>query len=163
MPGPPIPQPPDPQAVAQDLRNGLGVPVPVVHTTPNSPTYVQLKTSFWIGPGVWQNFAAARTQFGQTVTVTAVKDNLLWDFGDGATLTCNGPGSPNDTTTCVHTYQRSSANRPGGVYPLAATMTWKVVWTCAGNCPGLNGGNLAPLQTTGNAPLKVGEIQGNNN
>jgi hypothetical protein len=123
---------------------------------------VQVATSFWIGPGVWQDLGPASSGFPQeTVTVIAKPSSLEWRFGDGGKLTCHGPGSPTDLT-CAHTYQQPSARVPGKRYPIHVVMSWDVYWTCAGaNCQGQTGPTLlpAPIQMPGDALLEVGEIQ----
>jgi len=125
-----------------------------------------VNTAFWIGGGVWKDFSATGGLPNEVVTVTAKPTSLAWDFGDGSpTLTCYSAGSSTDTKTCVHTYQRSSASRPGNSYAINVVMTWDVSWTCAGaNCQGQGQTPVAmqpPLTMPGNAPLAVGEIQSN--
>lgn len=163
---PPPPPPPPPGQLAIGVRAALIVPPPKIHTTPRSPTYVQVNTAFWIGGGVWKKFSATGGLPNEVVTVTAKPKSLAWDFGDGSTLTCYSAGSRTDTTTCVHTYQRSSASRPGNRYAINVVMTWDVSWTCdtGVNCQGQTG-PPTPMQPAltmpGNAPLAVGEIQSN--
>jgi hypothetical protein len=122
-----------------------------------------VKTSFWIGPGVWAPVVSATAgPPNEQVTVTAAPKNLDWDFGDQAKLTCNGPGSSTDLTNCIHVYQRSSASQPNKKYTVGVVMNWNVTWACAGaGCQGQNAGALAGTATQANAQLEVGEIQGN--
>lgn len=156
---PPAPQPPNPADIAAAIRAGMQVPAPVIYTTPKSPTYVQVKTSFWIDPGVWHDITAVQGP----VTVTATPQSLEWNLGDGSKpLPCSGPGSSTDLTNCVHTYLQSSANLPNKKYAVNVTMYWAVNWVCAGPaCQGQNGGQLNGMTSQANAQLEVGEIQGN--
>ncbi|MEU9313777.1 hypothetical protein [Streptomyces sp. NPDC048256] len=57
----------------------------------------------------------------------------VWTMGDGAVVTCAGPGTPytaaagkSDSPTCGHTYSRTSAHQPEGRYPVTATSTWTI-------------------------------------
>lgn len=140
----------------------MQVPAPVIYTTPKTPTYVRVKTSFWIGPGVWHDFSVTQGPANEQVTVTAAPKSLDWDFGDHGTLRCYGPGSSTDLTNCVHVYQQSSANLPNRKYTVNVVMNWDVTWACVGiGCQGNNGGVLPGMTSPANAQLEVGEIQGN--
>ena len=83
-------------------------------------------------------------------------------MGDGATVTCKGPGTPYEdgnpaaaSPTCGYTYSQSSAGQPSGAYRVTVTITWGINW----KGPGGAGGALAPLQTTGAAQFRVAESQ----
>jgi hypothetical protein len=53
---------------------------------------------------------------------------------------------------CGHTYWRTSADQPGGVFDVTATITWRVVWTGLGS-----GGTFPNLTTTTHIPVRVVE------
>ncbi|MEW1852972.1 hypothetical protein ACIOEY_27480 [Streptomyces albidoflavus] len=47
------------------------------------------------------------------MTVTATVDRMVWKMGDGASVTCNGPGAPyakgqamKASPTCGHEYEK---------------------------------------------------------
>ncbi|MGW7259344.1 hypothetical protein [Streptomyces sp. NPDC054834] len=72
-----------------------------------------------------------------TVSATAHVTKIVWQMGDGSTVTCTGPGTPytpsagqTDSPTCGHTYTRASADRPHGRYQITATSTstWTIDW-----------------------------------
>ena len=74
-----------------------------------------------------------------TTTATATPTKVVWDMGNGHSVTCDGPGTvyspsaPNATTNCSYTWGRP------GTYQVTATLYWSVTWTATG-APG--GGNL---------------------
>jgi hypothetical protein len=95
---------------------------------------------------------------GQTVTAIATPKDVTWKMGEG-TVTCTTAGSRNGTG-CGYTYQRSSANQPGGKYAISATVTWNIYWTCEGVCDAATGNFEYPtVSMTSNADLAVGEVQ----
>ena len=73
------------------------------------------------------------------MATTATPQKVVWDMGNGDTVTCDGPGTPysasapNAMTNCAYTW------RQAGSYQVTATLYWSVTWTATGT-PG--GGNL---------------------
>ncbi|MFJ8982398.1 hypothetical protein [Streptomyces sp. NPDC102282] len=73
-------------------------------------------------------------------------------MGDGATVTCHGPGMPyaksQGTTSspdCGHLYERPSSVQPGGRFKGTATATGTVTWAA----PALNdGGQFTETRAT---------------
>jgi hypothetical protein len=144
--------------VAYQARNKLLLPAPEIHTSPEGKTYVQLRTGLWIAPGDFGRETAAAQVPGQTVTAIATPKDVTWKMGEG-TVTCTTAGSRNGTG-CGYTYQRSSANQPGGKYAISATVTWNIYWTCEGVCDAATGNFEYPtVSMTSNADLAVGEVQ----
>ena len=100
---------------------------------------VGVPTWLWIDPGAWQTADASATAGPVTATATATPSKVVWDMGDGDTVTCDGPGTPysasdpSATTDCSYTW-----TQPGS-YEVTATVYWSVTWTAVG-APG--GGNL---------------------
>lgn len=67
------------------------------------------------------------TILGTAVTITATPTSYAWDFGDGATLTTDDPGSPWPAGTLTHTYTGM------GSFDLSLTTTWSATYTVAGD------------------------------
>lgn len=117
---------------------------------------------FWTttGPTRWGPNSATASVPGLSVTATARATKIVWQLGDGTTMTCTGPGTPYDagagrisSPTCGHTYQRSSARFATQAYPISATTTWQVSWVGGGQS-----GALTRTRTS-TASLPVGELQ----
>jgi hypothetical protein len=139
-------------------RNQLVLPAPTLNTSPTGKTYVQLRTALWVNPGQYVTKTAIAAVPGQTVTAYGVPDNITWNMGEG-TVVCHAAGSRRGTQ-CGYTYQRSSANRPGGKYAISVSITWNVHWECAGACDANYGTFDPPTMTmTTNDTLAVGEVQ----
>ncbi|MGI5262504.1 ATP/GTP-binding protein [Streptomyces angustmyceticus] len=74
-----------------------------------------------------------------TVTATAKVDQIVWDMGDGHSVTCTTAGTPykssygkKSSPDCGYRYLRSSKDEPGAKYPVTATSTWTIDWRGAG-------------------------------
>ena len=131
----------NPVVVVQQAVKQLALASPIIDMAPpsGSPQLVGVATWLWIAPGAWQTLSASASAGTVTTTASATPQKVVWDMGDGATVTCNGPGTPysasapNATTDCSYTWGRA------GTYRVTATPYWSVTWTATG-APG--GGNL---------------------
>ena len=131
----------NPVVVAQQAVKQLPLASPTIEMAPpsGSPQLVGVATWMWVSPGAWQTLSASASAGTVTTTATATPQKVVWDMGDGNTVTCDGPGTPyspaapNATTNCSYTWGQA------GTYQVTATLYWSVTWTAAG-APG--GGNL---------------------
>ena len=152
----------DPHAVAIEAERYLALPLPQPHLSPAGEQVVNLPTWLWIDAADWKPYSSTVDVPGVTVTVTATPTEIVWSTGDGATVDCQGPGSPfngspaSSAAACTHTYLRSSAGQPSESYPVSVTVVWNVSWAAVG-APG--GGTLGTVDRTTSLPLRVGEIQ----
>jgi hypothetical protein len=103
---------------------------------------------------------ASASAGGVTVTATAKVSKIVWQMGDGSTVTCTGPGTPYkgssdmvQSPTCGHRYSTTSAEAPGGKYAVTATSTWTVDWQGAGQSGQLEEIRQSVMQ------VAVGELQ----
>ncbi len=103
---------------------------------------------------------ASASAGGITVTATAKVSKIVWDLGDGASVTCNGPGTPYQgsqgmaqSPTCGHVYSKTSAGVKNGKYPVTATSTWTIDWQGGGAA-----GQLTEIRQT-NVQVAIGELQ----
>jgi len=159
------PAPPDPAVLAVLARQTLGLPSPVIRSSPaqNALQLTNLPTWLWINPAEWVPQSKTATVPGESVTATATPVSVTWHPGDGSTVTCHGAGTPyasadnpaSASPDCGHTYTSSSAGQPGGAFRATATITWDVTWQGAGGA----GGVLPPLFTTAVAAFRVAESQ----
>lgn len=133
--------PVDPAALAEQAVSKLGLASPTIEMSPpaGSPQLVGVATWMWIDPSAWRTLTASASAGPVTSTATAMPSKVVWNMGDGDTVTCNGPGTPfspsdpNASTDCSYTWPQA------GSYTVTATMYWSVIWTATG-APG--GGNL---------------------
>jgi len=156
---------PDPAVLAALARQTLGLPSPVIRSSPaqNALQLTNLPTWLWINPAEWVPESKTATVPGESVTATATPVSVTWHPGDGSMVTCQGAGTPYTSADnpaaaspdCGHTYTSSSAGQPGGAFQATATITWDVTWQGAGGA----GGVLAPLFTTAVAAFRVAESQ----
>lgn len=130
-----------PAVVAQEAVKQLAFGSPSIEMAPpdGSRQLVSVATWLWLNPGTWQTLRASATVGTVTSTATATPSKVVWDLGDGDSVTCDGPGTPYSasdpqaTTDCSYTW-------PGpGSFTVTATVYWTVTWTAIG-VPG--GGNL---------------------
>ena len=149
----------DPVVVGQQAVQQLGLGSPSIEMAPpsGSPQLVGVATWLWIDPGAWQDKTASASAGTVTATATAAPSKVVWDMGDGDSVTCDDPGTPysasdpNATTDCSYTWPQA------GSYTVTATVYWSVSWTAVGAA---GGGNLG-LQAgpAAEVPVTVTESQ----
>ena len=134
----------DPVVVADQTIQQLPLGTATIKMAPpaGSEQLVGVATWLWIEPSAWQTLTATASAGTVTTTATATPTKVVWDMGDGSTVTCDGPGTPYDpndpndpnaTTDCSYIWTQA------GSYQVTATIYWSVSWTAVG-APG--GGNL---------------------
>jgi hypothetical protein len=131
----------DPVVVADQTIQQLPLGSATIEMAPpaGAEQLVGVATWLWIEPGAWQTLTATASAGTVTTAATATPTKVVWDMGDGSTVTCDGPGTPYDpsrpnaTTGCSYTWRKA------GSYQVSATIYWSVSWTSVG-APG--GGNL---------------------
>jgi hypothetical protein len=150
---------PDPAVLAARAVKDLRLPSPGIRVNPVPPVaqLVYLPSWLWLDPGSWGTRSATASVPGLSVTATATPSRLVFSTGDGASVTCVGPGTawssgmdPNSSSPsgCGHTYTRP------GTYPLTATVTWQVGWAGGGQT-----GTVADLTTTATVQVTVTDSQ----
>ncbi|MFE6554125.1 ATP/GTP-binding protein [Streptomyces sp. NPDC057746] len=103
---------------------------------------------------------ASASAGGITVSATAKVSKIVWKMGDGASVTCSGPGTPYtpsegmaQSPTCGHMYSKTSAGAQNSKFPVTATSTWTINWQGGGQA-----GQLTEVRQT-NVQVAVGEVQ----
>jgi len=135
---------------------------PTIGMSPPGAQIVGVPSWLWVDTA-WAPSDASASVTGVTSTVTATPRHVTWQTGDGATITCDGPGVVYDagrpldaqTSDCMHTYVLPSSGQPGGAYTLTATVTYDVVWTATNG----DGGELGTVTRTSEASVRVVEVQ----
>ncbi|MFD9441853.1 ATP/GTP-binding protein [Streptomyces sp. NPDC060006] len=104
--------------------------------------------------------SASASAGGITVTATAKVSKIVWEMGDGASVTCNGPGTQYQASvgmaqspTCGHVYSEISAGAKSGKFPVTATSTWTIDWEGGGAA-----GQLTEIRET-DVQVAMGELQ----
>lgn len=88
-----------------------------------------------VTPTTWGPNTATASAGGVSVTATGSATQIVWSMGDGASVTCQSPGTAYQPSfgdrapDCGHVYTVTSASQPGGAYAIRATATWVVDWT----------------------------------
>jgi len=156
---------PTPAGLAQRAYRQLVLALPVIRTSPAVwvPQLVRVPTWLWIDSNVWGPRSRTAAVPGLSATATARPVKVTWSTGDGSTVVCRGPGTPfragvdravAASPDCGHTYVRSSARAPGGVFTVTATIEWSVSWAGGGQA-----GTLPALTSTSWVLLRVTESQ----
>ena len=135
---------------------------PVVRFNPPGDQLVGLQSWLWVDTP-WAPAAVAARVTGVTATVTASPRFVVWDMGDGHTLTCRGPGLGYDASKppdqqasdCSYAYESPSHTQVGGAYQVTATVTYAVTWQATDG----TGADLGPVTRSTTTPVRVVEVQ----
>lgn len=137
----------NPAALAQQARSQLPLPATSIEMAPpaDRDQLVNVSSWLWVDAAAWRSLSATAAAGPVSATATATPAEVVWNMGDGHSVTCDGPGvsydssNPNASTYCSYTWPSSSAGQPGGVYRVTATVYYRASWTATG-VPG--GGSL---------------------
>jgi hypothetical protein len=139
---------PAPVDVARLARARLDLPKPALAANPAGTQLVNLPTWLWLTRG-WETVTATASVPGVAVTATARPSSLTWAMGDGAIVTCSGPGIP----FRIDADPRSSSP-DCGTYAVTVTVHWSVTWAGAGES-----GTFPEMTTTSSTSFHVAESQ----
>ncbi|MHB1510555.1 MAG: hypothetical protein ACYCST_13495 [Acidimicrobiales bacterium] len=127
-----------PVVVAEQAAKTLGLSSPMIEMAPpdGNPQLVGVATWLWVNPASWHPLIATASAGAVTTTATATPTKVVWDMGDGASVTCAGPGVPYDPSTPHATTDCSYTWATAGTYTVTATIDWSVTWSAAGAAGG---------------------------
>ena len=127
-----------PVVVAEQAAKTLGLTSAVIEMAPpdGHPQLVNVATWLWVNPATWHPVTATATAGPVTTTATATPTKVIWDMGDGSTVTCVGPGTPYDPSTPNATSICSYTWSTAGTYTVTATIYWSVTWSAVGAAGG---------------------------
>jgi len=144
-----------------DLRAAdIGI---VPEDTPGAIGAVGAPVYMWTtpGPATFGPQILTASAGGVSITATAKVDKVVWDMGDGTSVTCTTPGTVYQdrfgfdmSPDCGHRYTETSAGKPGNAYPITATSFWVIDWTG----PGGSSGQVTMNLVSGTS-IVVGELQ----
>ena len=135
----------DPVTLAEEAVERMDLVSPAIGMTPltaGAPLLVGMDAWLWIdnaGPHGYGPITRTATAGPVSVTATAEVTKVIWELGDGTTVTCHNAGTPWSPTmgtgpspTCGHRYRTPSDAEPNGTFTVRATAHWQVSWTGAG-------------------------------
>ncbi|WNZ06219.1 ATP/GTP-binding protein [Streptomyces sp. 11x1] len=159
---PPVPQV-DPQELGQRAVDSMTLLGPDIVSPKAAGKYtVGVPMWMWVNQSAttYGPNTASASAGGITVTATAKVSKIVWQMGDSASVTCNGPGTPYQASegmaqspTCGHVYSKTSAGAQNGKFPVTATSTWTIDWQGGGAA-----GQLIEVRQT-NVQVAIGEVQ----
>ncbi len=132
--------PPDPEELARQAIRTMGlraIDIGIVpEDLPGRVGIIGMPTWMWVenpGPNTVGPITRSASARGYTVTATARVTKVVWNMGDGKSVTCTGRGTPyadsygrKSSPTCGHTYTRD------GRYTVSATSYWTIEWSGIG-------------------------------
>lgn len=156
----------DPAVLALEAVNKMTLRGPDIANPRAEGTYT-------VGVPMWMWVSQSATTYGPqsasatagavTVTATAKVSKIVWRMGDGATVTCTGPGTVytasaglTNSPTCGHLYTTTSASADGGTFQVTAASTWTIDWQVTAG--GGQTGQLTEIRQT-RTQAAVGELQ----
>lgn len=158
--GPPV----DPQVLAQQAIASMVMRAPQIGLAPppgSASGLVGLPVWMWVGRGEHLTGPTQASASAGGVTVTAVGEltRVVWDMGDGHSVTCGvgttyAAGASAASPDCGYTYATASTTHvPGtGAWPVTATGTWTITWTGGGQ----SGSETITLSSA--TALRIGEL-----
>ncbi|MFF3326957.1 ATP/GTP-binding protein [Streptomyces sp. NPDC002889] len=149
------------QAVDKMLLRGpdIGItPKPGGRGVVGMPVYMWTTT----GPETYGPNTASATAGPVSVTATARVSKIVWQMGDGKTVTCTTAGTPykaeygkKPSPDCGHRYNVPSSTTSSGKFHVTATSTWTVDWQVTG---GGQTGELTEIRDSA-VDITVAEVQ----
>ncbi|WP_255249597.1 PKD domain-containing protein [Streptomyces albidoflavus] len=138
----------DPEVLARQAVDSMTLRPPKVASPRADGRYlIGMPMWMWVEPGESRMgpVSASASAGSVTVTATARVDRLVWDMGDGTTVTCHGPGTRHTpdqgkapSPDCGHRYERP------GEHQVTVTANWNIEWTATGG----DAGTLTETRTT---------------
>lgn len=153
---------PDPVLVGRHAALQLSLPGATPHIDP-SPDLNRWHSAA-VGQALWLSVDdptatthKSITFMGQIVSLSAKRNGLSFDMGDGHTVHCDAttpwspsvePGTP--SPTCGYTYQQAA---PPEGYKVTAITSWDVTWSVLGHTGSVH------IEKAGGQMLPVGELE----
>ncbi|MER6074643.1 ATP/GTP-binding protein [Streptomyces sp. NPDC001817] len=147
----------DPAQLAQEALDKMTLLGPHIDINPKPGGKGLVGMPVWMAADTsqttWGPNSASASAGGVTVTATAKVSKVVWDMGDGTSVTCTGPGTVYQKSfglkaspDCGHVYTQPSDQQQGGTYKVTATSTWTVNWQVNG---GGETGTLTAVRQSG--------------
>lgn len=160
---PPEPAPQQPRVTIFQVINmamaKIRLPAPDMGSAPCAEAdckgTVGVPVWFWLEGNQWRTYSASASAGGLDVSVTAKPSKVVWDLGDGQSVTCTSAGTAYDTSKGWAS--SPDCGVPGGYtqagdYTVTASITYDV--TFGGDASG-----TTTLTRTSTSDVTVGEYQ----
>lgn len=155
---------PSPAELAQEAVEQMTLKGPDIGIAPEPGRtgLVGLPVWMWNNKGPTTTGPQTKTASAGAVTVTATAkvDKVVWNMGDGSSVTCTKPGEPYKSSygkrkspDCGHVYRSTSRGKSGNKYKITTTATWTIHWEGGGET-----GELTQTRQSDTA-LAIGELQ----
>lgn len=129
----------NPALLAQQALDKMLLRGPEIGITPKpgGKGVVGMPVYMWTekGPETYGPNSASASAGGITVTATAKVSKIVWNMGDGKTVTCTTAGTPykaeygkKPSPDCGHRYTAPSSTTGSGKFHVTATSTWTIDW-----------------------------------
>ncbi|MEU6212741.1 ATP/GTP-binding protein [Streptomyces sp. NPDC047023] len=156
----------DPAVLAQQAVDSMLLRGPDIGITPRpgGKGVVGMPVYMWTATGTetYGPNTASASAGGITVTATARVSKIVWNMGDGKTVTCTSAGTPykpeygkQASPDCGHRYDKPSSTTGSGAFHVTATSTWSIDWQVTG---GAQTGTLTEIRTSA-VDINVAEVQ----
>ncbi|NDL60197.1 hypothetical protein [Phytoactinopolyspora mesophila] len=143
---------------------GVGMAPATLSRNPDSMGLVGAPVWMWAAdpsPQTWGPNTASASAGSVSVTVTAAVEEVVWDMGDGASVTCSTPGEAfneakgvRESSDCGYRYQRTSRDQPEQGFTVTATTYWVAPWESNTGASG-----TISLELTATEQVRIGERQ----
>ncbi|MFD5065113.1 ATP/GTP-binding protein [Streptomyces sp. NPDC058394] len=154
----------DPAVLAQAAVDKMLLRGPQIGITPKpgGKGVVGMPVYMWTARGAetYGPNTASASAGGVTVTATARVTRIVWQMGDGKTITCTTAGTPykaeygkKPSPDCGYRYRQPSATQESGKYHVTATSTWTIDWMGGGQS-----GQLTEIRDS-DVDITVAEVQ----
>lgn len=156
----------DPAVLAQQAVDEMLLRGPEIGITPKpgGKGVVGMPVYLWTeqGPETYGPNTATATAGGITVNATAKVSKIVWNMGDGNSVTCSTSGTPykpeygkRPSPDCGHRYEVPSSTTDTGRFHVTATSTWTIDWQVTG---GGQTGQLTEVRDS-SVDITVAEVQ----
>ncbi|MFY1618738.1 hypothetical protein [Micromonospora sp. WMMD736] len=158
--------PPDPEELARRALASIKLLPALLKVAPRKnigPGLVGLPVWMWASSSAdyFGPLHASASDRGLTVSIEAKVERIVWNMGNGDTVTCTTPGTPYDPNG-----ERAGLTSPdcgyddgypkAGTYRVGATTYWTVRWWTDN---GVEGDPIAQTRTSGTVPVRINELQ----
>lgn len=162
QPGPVVPSEAVVRSLAREVVLSMTLPHPEVMVGPdpsvNEWDMAVVGYPLWLWTETPAAMQSSTTQYGITISMSAVRERVVFAMGDGNAITCTSmsplpsgtkPGAP--SPDCGYVYE--GASLPEGSYTVTASSHWSVAWSALGYS------GTVPVVVSASRELPVGELQ----